>query len=70
MELVPAEFPCPAHQIDLTDLVREELGDDGFRMSYEHPLGRPRRRPFEVQVTCPGNQPDAAHPLVFKGTFR
>jgi hypothetical protein len=71
MQLQPAAFPCPTHQIDLTDLVHEELEDAGFTVAYGIQLGRrPRSRPFEVRVTCPGPDPQSSHPLVFEGTYQ
>jgi hypothetical protein len=71
MELQPPTFPCPTHQIDLTDLVHEELEDAGFAVAYANRLGRSRKsRPFEVRVTCPGPDPTSSHPLVFDGTYQ
>jgi hypothetical protein len=49
MKLIPPTYTCLEHQMDVTDLVREEL-EERIPIAY-----KPQRPgPFEVVVTCPG----------------
>jgi hypothetical protein len=62
MELTPGRFVCEEHDIDLTDLVRDELSESvpvAFRWR------RPRR--FEVVVECAGG---STHEVTCVGEVR
>lgn len=69
MELLPVRYECPTHQVELTDLVVEVLGEDE-----PAPVAYRRLRrwaPFRVVVTCPGDGPAAAaHSVTCSGEYR
>lgn len=67
MNLDPNIYRCPDHQgVDLTDQVREILEEDGIHVAFAR-KSKPRR--FEVRVTCPGVQGNAAHELFCSGSW-
>jgi len=71
MILDPGRYECPEHHADLTGLVEEALEEPGPPVAYRRPLlGRqaPAGRPFQVIVTCPGDDGAAPHPLTCTGT--
>ncbi|WP_433784639.1 hypothetical protein ACQPX6_00235 [Actinomycetospora sp. CA-101289] len=60
MPLTPATYKCPTHpQVDLTSRVLEALEDEGPPVAFG-------KRPFRVQVTCPGDG-SGAHMLMASG---
>ncbi len=62
MELTPGNYKCASHDVDLTELVREELAE---RVVIAY---KPRRSgEFKVIVTCPGLGSGGAHQLGFSG---
>jgi hypothetical protein len=60
VQLTPATFECPTHHVDLTLRVREVLAEDGPPVAFG-------KRPFRVQVSCPGNGTSGAHPQMCSG---
>jgi len=68
MKINPAQYQCPQHHTDLTDLVQEELDPEG-PFAYKSVLGRkpPAPTPFEVIVTCPGD--GTPHDQTCTGTY-
>jgi hypothetical protein len=74
VDLEPASFECPTHRVDVTELVREVLAEEGPPVAYDWPpgrlFGRRSARPFEVIVSCPGDGPDSVHPVTCAGTYR
>jgi hypothetical protein len=73
VELEPASFECPTHGVDVTELVREVLGEEGPPVAYRPPgrlFGRRSGRAFEVVVDCPGDGPDSVHSVTCAGTYR
>ena len=72
MKLDPADYTCPDHHTDLTGQVLDALDEDVPPFAYQRLplLGRKAGpRPFEVQVTCPGDTSGGAHPLTCTGTW-
>jgi hypothetical protein len=71
MKINPAQYQCPQHHTDLTDLVQEQLDADVPPVAYKRGplLGRkpPPPQPFEVIVTCPGAE--TPHDQTCIGTY-
>jgi hypothetical protein len=71
MKINPAQYQCPQHHTDLTDLVQEELDAEITSVAYKRRLlvGRkpPAPKTFEVIVTCPGN--GTPHDQTCTGTY-
>lgn len=68
MELTPPAYPCPVHQTDLTEQVKDALLNEPVLI-----FRRPKRNGgerFTVIVSCPGDgdYPEA-HRLQCSGTF-
>jgi len=75
VELDPATYTCPDDPSDLTALVLRSLGGAGLEVARAWLLprfrSRPRPRPFEAIVTCPGPAGHPApHQLTCSGTYR
>jgi hypothetical protein len=68
MILNPSSYECPEHHIDLTDLVGEMLGHDEPPVAYFRLRRTTAARPFQVIVTCPGADGEAAHQLTCSGS--
>jgi hypothetical protein len=70
MTLDPDRYECPDHHTNLTSQVQEALDDQDFPVAYQRPLlGRkpPAARPFQVIITCPGDDATAPHSLTCTG---
>ena len=59
MEIEPESYRCEAHDVDLTEFVREAL-DERIPVAYGRRTGS-----FEVIVTCPGG--GSSHRVVAAG---
>jgi len=59
LDIEPESYRCEAHDVDLTEFVREAL-DETIPVAY----GR-RARSFEVIITCPGG--GSAHRVLAAG---
>ena len=59
LEIEPESYRCEAHDVDLTELVREAL-DESIPVAYGH-----RTRSFEVVISCPGG--GSSHRVVAAG---
>lgn len=70
IKINPAQYQCPQHHVDLTDLVQEELDAD-IPVAYKRRLLPGQKPPaptqFEVIVTCPGD--DTPHDQTCTGTY-
>lgn len=71
MKLNPAQYQCPQHHADLTDLVQEQLDEEVVPFAYKRGslLGRKPSAPqlFKVIVTCPGD--GTSHDQTCTGTY-
>lgn len=77
MNLEPERYLCPVHQVDLTDLVRQQLLDiENVDVAFGGPCwsrlfrrnDEPRRpRPFQVDVSCPAA--GSPHGQCCEGTY-
>ena len=69
----PDTFTCPVHgDVDLTPQVLRTLGEGGPPVAFPGlRVGRgPRKRPFSVPVTCPGDDnPDSEHVQLCEGQY-
>jgi len=73
VDLEPSSFECPTHQVDVTELVREVLAEEGPPVAYRAPgrlFGRRPERMFEVIVDCPGDGPESVHSVTCAGAYR
>jgi hypothetical protein len=77
VQLEPDRYVCPIHQVDLTELVRQQLSDvaavdvafggpSWTRLLHRAEPTEPR--PFQVEVFCPAA--GAGHGQVCEGTYR